>query len=186
MACSGKTFRRGWGSGVAAAVLLLLAGCGGIPAGALQLPPESPANRQRQTRTFDGITEPALLAASAAVLQDLGFVLDESETGLGVIVASKRRSARNAGEIAGKVLLGLLALQGPPPWAEAQNIRVSIVTRPAGGEFPGRVLLRATFQRVVYDSAQRIILRQQLNDDELYRAFFARLAQGVFLEAQPL
>ena len=88
--------------------------------------------------------------------------------------------------VLGMPLLGLLALQGPQPWAESQNIRVSIVTRPAGGELPGRVLIRATFQRVVYDSAQRIILRQQLNDDELYTAFFARLAQGVFLEARSL
>jgi hypothetical protein len=111
-----KIFRLGLGGAAATAVLLLCAGCGGIPAAALQLPPESSANRQRQTRTFDGITEPALLAASAAVLQDLGFVLDESESSLGVLVASKRRSARNAGEIAGKVLLGLLALQGPQPW----------------------------------------------------------------------
>jgi hypothetical protein len=184
MAITGKTFRMGLGGGAAAAVLLALTGCGGIPAAALQLPPESAANRQRQTRAFDGITEPALLAASAAVLQDLGFVVEESETGLGVIVASKRRSARNAGEIAGKVLLGLLALQGPPPWAEAQNIRVSIVTRPAGGELPGRVLIRATFQRVVHDSARRIIVREQLNDEALYTEFFARLAQGLFLEAR--
>ena len=180
----GQAFRAEVG-GTMAAVVLLLAGCGGIPAAALQLPPESSANRERQTRAFDGIAEPALLAASAAVLQDLGFVLEESETRLGVIVASKRRSARNAGEIAVKVLLGILAPPGPPPWAEAQNIRVSIVTRPAEAGPAGRVFLRATFQRVVYDAAQRIIRREQLNDEELYTTFFAQLAQGLYLEAKP-
>jgi hypothetical protein len=69
-----KIFRLGLGGAAATAVLLLCAGCGGIPAAALQLPPESSANRQRQTRTFDGITEPALLAASAAVQAGLGAV----------------------------------------------------------------------------------------------------------------
>ena len=68
----GQAFRAEVG-GTMAAVVLLLAGCGGIPAAALQLPPESSANRERQTRAFDGIAEPALLAASAAARP--GFVI---------------------------------------------------------------------------------------------------------------
>jgi hypothetical protein len=66
-----------------AAGLVLVAGCEQtIPKDALQLSPESLAQRQAQTRRFDTADEAMLLSASAAVLQDLGFNLDESETKL--------------------------------------------------------------------------------------------------------
>ena len=64
-----------------------------LPETALQLPPESMQDRAMQTRRFDGISEADLLSACAGVLQDLGFNLDEAEAPLGLIVASKDRSA---------------------------------------------------------------------------------------------
>jgi hypothetical protein len=69
----------------------------GIPKEALQITPETLEQRQLQTRRFDTSDEAELLSASAALLQDLGFNLDESETDLGVIVASKDRDARPSG-----------------------------------------------------------------------------------------
>ncbi len=76
----------------------MLAGCEpGIPKEALELSPESVKDRQLQTRHFETRDEAKLLSASALLLQDLGFTLDESETKLGVIVGSKTRSAVNAG-----------------------------------------------------------------------------------------
>ncbi len=79
---------------VLAVGLLVVAGCQQkIPKEALQLTQESLAQRQAQTRRFDTSDETMLLSASAAVLQDLGFNLDESETKLGLVVASKDRDA---------------------------------------------------------------------------------------------
>jgi hypothetical protein len=70
-------------------IALLLCACQSTPAPAvLELPPESLADRQMQTRRFEGVAEADLLSACAAVLQDLGFNLDESEAELGLIVAS--------------------------------------------------------------------------------------------------
>ena len=72
-------------------LLNLVAGCQTAPPErALQLPAASLEVRQQQTRRFEDIDEAQLLAASAGVLQDLGFSLDESEVDLGLIVASKR------------------------------------------------------------------------------------------------
>jgi hypothetical protein len=62
-----------------------------IPKEALRLSPESLSDRQMQTRKFDTKDEKFLLSASAAVMQDLGFTISESETKLGVIVAKKNR-----------------------------------------------------------------------------------------------
>ena len=59
---------------------LMVAGCeASIPKEALQLTPDSLARRQVQTRVFETTNEAELLAASAHLLQDLGFNLDESE-----------------------------------------------------------------------------------------------------------
>ena len=73
-------------------LLLVVAGCQQkIPKEALQLTQESLAQRQAQTRRFDTSDETMLLSASAAVLQDLGFNLDESETELGLVVKVRSR-----------------------------------------------------------------------------------------------
>lgn len=47
------------------------------------------ARRQLETRSYETKDEEALLIASAQVLQDLGFTLDESEIKLGLITANK-------------------------------------------------------------------------------------------------
>ncbi len=67
--------------------------------------------RQMQTRRIDGISEKDLLNASVGVLQDLGFEIDEAETKLGLIVASKDRSAFTPSQIAGAIALALLGVQ---------------------------------------------------------------------------
>ena len=61
----------------------------GIPADALDLKPDSLERRQLESRRFDGGKESDILAACSGVAQDLGCTIDEAETKLGVMVASK-------------------------------------------------------------------------------------------------
>lgn len=158
---------------------VVLFGCAAkIPKEALELTPESLKLRQLQTRRFDSKDEKALLAAGAGVLQDLGFTLDESETKLGVIVASKERSAVETGQVILSVLLGV-------PWDTNQKIRASLVTRPAGTAVES-TLVRVTFQRIVWNSERRISKTEPLNEPEFYQEFFARLSKAVFLDAHEL
>src|SRR5512139_4031007 len=91
-----------------AVACLFVRGCETLPDTAMELPPDSLKLRQLQTRRVEGIDETALLAASVGVLQDLGFNIDESETRLGVIVASKKRSAIDTGDIAASALESLI------------------------------------------------------------------------------
>lgn len=94
-------------------VIFILSGCGTtIPPEALQWSPESIKLRQLQTRKFETINEAKLLQASAGVLQDLGFNIDESETRLGVLVASKERDATETGQVIGSAFLFLLTCAG--------------------------------------------------------------------------
>jgi len=175
----------------AATSLALLAACATrVPEGALRLPPEAAADREAQTRRYEGITERELLAAGTSVLQDLGFAIDESETRLGIVVASKERSAIDEQEVAAAYLVTVLStiVLAPiePTYAKRQVLRVALVTRPAHRAAAGRdvTLVRVTFQRSVFDNDDRLRRLEPVNEPELYQQFFDRLSQGVFLEDQ--
>jgi hypothetical protein len=172
---------------IAATVLIsfVLAACQqAIPPEALQLSHESLEQRQLQTRRFDTSNEDRILSASAAVMQDLGFTLDESETKLGLIVASKDRHATETGQIVAAILVA--ALTGAMmPTDKNQKIRVSLVTRPHGEESKS-LAVRVTFQRIVWNTQNQISRIEQLDEPKLYQEFFEKLSKSIFLEAHKI
>ena len=163
--------------------ILLLTGCQTIPKDALSLSPESLAQRQIQTKKYETADEAKVLAACAGLLQDLGFNLDESETKLGVISASKMRSAVSAGQVVAAVLLALMG--APMPIDKEQKMRASVITRPVGeqGEY---VAVRVTFQRIVWNTQGQITTSESLADPKIYQEFFDKLSKSIFLEAQEI
>jgi hypothetical protein len=164
--------------------LLLLAGCAAkIPKEALQLSPDSLQRRQTQTRVFETSAEAELLSASAALLQDLGFNLDESETDLGVIVGSKKRDATEAGQVAASIAVAVL-FGASMPWDDEQNIRAAVITRKL--EERNGYAVRLTMQRIVWNTQGQVSRTEPLDDPEIYQEFFAKLSKSVFLEAQEL
>jgi hypothetical protein len=176
---------------------LLVAGCETVPVPdtSMELSPDSLKLRQLQTRTIEGIDERALLDASAGVLQDLGFNIDESETRLGVIIASKERSAVDVGEIAFDLVISALldAWLGLDTAEDIsvdfkQKIRVCIVTRPVLDSYGQRradaQALRITMQRLVWDTEDHLSHVQSIEDPKIYKQFFNRLSKSIFLELQ--
>ncbi|HPB39139.1 MAG TPA: hypothetical protein PK125_13400 [Syntrophorhabdus sp.] len=151
-----------------------------IPKEALILTPESLENRQLQTRKYETSDEMKILGACAALLQDLGFGIDESETELGVLVGSKTRSAENAGQIVGAVILAIL-IGAYMPTDRDQVMRACIVTKPSE---ENHCSVRVTFQRIVFNSRNEVSCREFINDPEIYRDFFEKLSKAIFLEAQ--
>jgi hypothetical protein len=171
-----------------AAGLLLFAaivsGCQtGIPADALKLSPVSLERRQQQTRKFEGASERDILSASAGVLQDLGFNIDESETKLGVIAASKMRTAFDSGQFMRHFFIGMLT-GVHTPIDDRQKIRVCLVTRPAAGNDAKAYYVRVTFQRIVWNNQKQIARVEAVEIPEIYQEFFERLSKSIFLEAQ--
>ena len=174
--------------------MLSLAGCQqGIPKDALQLSTESLEQRQLQTRRFDTDDEVLLLSAAAGLLQDLGFNLDESETRLGVLVASKDRDATEVGQVAAAIVVGaVLALLGGHPGNmaidEKQKLRASVITRPIRNDNGDvtHTILRVTFQRIVWNTQGNISRIEGLKEPEMYQQFFDKLSKAVFLEAHSI
>jgi hypothetical protein len=176
----------------------------------MQLSADSLQLRQLQTRRIEGIDERALLAASVGVLQDLGFNIDESETRLGVIVASKNRSAVDVGDAVGDMVVDSLVKAALDAMFSAlfgdnfdegddddeddivydvtQKIHASIVTRPALDSFgqprKDAQVLRITIQRLVWDSEGEISHAESIEDPKVYQQFFDRLSKSIFLELQ--
>ena len=167
--------------------IFLLSGCvATAPEKTFTLTPELLQQRQLETRKYEGIKEEALLSASANVLQDLGFNLENSETKLGLLTANKQRDATNAGQIALSIALALLG-GGSSAVDRDQTIRVSLVARPAlasnGLPQTDSHLVRVTFQRILRRS-DNTTSAQTLSNPELYQDFYDRLSKSVFLQAQ--
>lgn len=158
------------------------AGCAQkIPRAALAMAEPTLQVRERTTRRFDTRDELKLLSASAALLQDLGFTIDESELPVGLIVASKDRSAVEGGQVAGKVAM-LLLFRTNVAIDKQQKFRASLVTRPSGDH----VIVRVTFQRVVWNDEGQVSRLERLDDPADYQEFFDKLAKSVFLEAHKI
>ncbi len=96
------------------------------------------------------------------------------------MVASKNREAVETDQVFSSILL--LALTGvAAPWDHNQKIRVSIIVGPGRDE---KTVVRATFQRIVWNTAMEISKAETLREPKLYEDFFSRLSQSVFLQSQ--
>ena len=159
------------------------AGCAPIPNDILQLSPDVLQERQLETRWFETQEEAKLLSASAALLQDLGFTIDKSVTSLGVIVASKERSAVEADQVVAAVVFSII-FRTSIPYDERQKMRVSVVTRKL--EDGKSTTIRVSFQRIVWNTSKQISKLERLNEPGIYEEFFSKLSKAVFLEAHQL
>jgi len=159
-----------------------LTGCATtVPKEALQLSPTSLEDRQMQTRHFEGSSESEILSASAGVLQDLGFQINESETDLGIIVCSKERDATESGQVAAAVVVALLG-GGSMPIDKKQKIKASLVVKPDKDGFNVRI----TFQRMVWNTQNQLSRVEGLREPEMYQEFFDKLSKSIFLEANKI
>ena len=182
---------------------LIVAGCGSsLPKHVLRLTPDTLQNRVLQTRKYEGISEADLLSASTGVIQDLGFIIDESETNLGLMVGSKKRDAPpDATQRTVQVLVTtasifvaiMAALGGAddveiyvPPVDDCQKLWASIVIRPTSEDSDKTHYVRVTFQRIVRDTEGEIDRMQSLSEPETYQKFFDLLSKSVFLEGQKI
>lgn len=185
---------RGWRLSVTLCLLLgTVTGCvpETQPADLFALSPEIPRNRTMQTRFFETSNEQELLSASAAVLQDLGFQVEESVREVGFLRATKERSAREYGQDIGRALTFLLSLgHAVIPVDLHQKIAASLITRPLNAEAT-RQEVRIMFYRVVWKGdgqADRQYIppgeqyMEMIRDPEIYQQFFAKLSKAVFLE----
>jgi hypothetical protein len=165
------------------------------PADLFQMTAETPRNRATQSRFFETPNEKELLSASAAVLQDIGFQVEESVREVGFFRATKERSAREHGQDIERVLFLILSLgKVLKPVDLHQKIAASLVTRPLNREATKQEV-RIIFYRVVWKGDGQVDNQylapgeqymEMIRDPEIYQQFFAKLSKAVFLEAHAI
>ena len=178
---------------LAASAALLLSACASMPDDAFRLSESALEMRELQTREYEGVSDIAILSASSAVLQDLGYALDEVEKELGVLSASKRADARDTAETAGMIALDLAdclltffigceddAYQSTK---DVQDIKLTLVVLPDPGH-ESVYSVRVTMQRIVWARSGELYDQETINDAEVYQAFFDKLSKSVFLEQE--
>jgi len=164
--------------------LAILPACAELPTDAFKLTPTTLQERQMQSRQYPTLDNKLLLSAGAGVLQDLGYSIDESNTSLGVLTASKRADATSGGQIAGAILLALLTGTVSPTDKE-QKIRICLVIQPALADEKSSVA-RITMQRVVWNTQGQISRVESITAPELYQAFYDKLSKATFLQANQI
>ena len=160
-------------------LLLSITACTVNPIGAFKLSQTSLQEREMQSREYSQLKEEDILSASAAVLQDMGYTISESETRLGIITATKEADATNGGQVALAVLAAMLGAK-PGPLDDKQQFTVTIVVLPRGNT--GNYIVRMTMQRVVWNTRGQVTKLETIKSDEVYRDFFEKLSKAVFLE----
>jgi hypothetical protein len=137
--------------------------------------------RSLQSRLFYTSDEILILSASAELLQDLSYQINETESSLGVITASRNKSAVKTGQVTIAVLGALLG--GDLKYDSEEKIYVTIVVKPENNK---ATKVRVTFQHVVRNNEGQVTANKQIDDAELYQEFFDKLSKSVFLQAHPI
>lgn len=166
--------------------LLLVAGCASTASQLFTRSEGAPAQHHFQSRQFGTPDEERVLAVCTALLQDMGFQVDEAASNLGVLSASKVRDANRLTPrerfAVTVVSLGLLAGGYTAPLAlflmgensaKPVNIEVGITTRKVG-QGGGQVSVGVVFKENSADIA----------DPAVYQEFFDQLSKALFLEAR--
>ena len=172
------------------------------PDGFFKLTPKSAQYRALQTRMFDTTDEKELLSASAAVLQDLGFQVEESVKDVGMLRAAKERGAREYGQEISQSFIFILSAVGAAfggpivmmPVDVHQQINATLVTRQSATD-PSRYSVRILFHRSIWKGDGAVDRQnippgdqslEMIVDAKIYQRFFAKLSKSLFLEAHKI
>lgn len=178
----------------ALSIILVTAGCVDPNAVALEVGKPSidegetvSSVRAIQSRRFDTLENKKIIMASAATLQDLGFNIQTTSSEYGVISASKDRDAVESSQVAGQVILTILAALGgnshTPTFDESQQINVSLVVNQTGEKSS---VVRIFFDRHITNNLGQLWKAEVIKDPEIYQEFFDKLSASIFLEANKI
>lgn len=152
---------------------VLLSGC------ASDAPPPAPPTqlelRTFQTREYDTADSRLVMKAMLNVLQDMGFIVNSADAGLGLLTAAKwtdvehtRKEIKQA-QKKDQVLAKTVVLECTANVSEF-------------GRNQSRV--RVNFQKRVLDERGATMAAQPVNDAAFYQAFFSKVDKGIFLQQE--
>ena len=132
--------------------------------------------REFQTRSYEVDNELAVLKAIANVLQDEGYIITNAEADLGIITAEKEASIEDGTEKFLQILFF---------GAAARYKKNSVIESTANvSQFGENVKVRMIFQLKSYDNHGQLITLGQIDDEQFYQDFFAKVDKGIFIQKE--
>ena len=150
----------------------------------LKLTPDSMALRQMQTRKYGTNDHKKILNSTVGLLQDDGFTIQETESDLGIVLGTKNREAVETGQVAGAIIIAVIFGVSIPVDKE-QMMSASIAVSDAPSD-PNSTIVRVTFSRLVWNTANAVSKAERLEDPDMYQIFFSRLTKSLFLTEQQI
>lgn len=138
--------------------------------------------RQLETKFFETDNEEQMLISSVQVLQDLGYIISESNMSLGIVTGSKQREAGSDGQKAAAIL-ALVFLGVDTIYDVSQDIYVTLVSTQSKTRKGYNI--RVEFASIIYNNKGGYRVVRYL-EPEIYKEFFDKLSQSVFLTANDL
>ncbi len=155
--------------------LLAFCGCASAP---MKAPKTQLETREFQTKEYATLDTKMVMKAVLNVLQDDGYIVKNAVSDLGLISATKEIDVEKKGQAFWASFFGGTAAT----WSKNSVIEATVnVTE--HGEF---VRVRASFQAKTLDNKGGVRQIQQIEDENHYREFFAKVDKGVFLEKEKL
>ncbi len=150
-----------------------------------------PDLRDRQTRHFDTLESERIMLAGLQVLQDLGFTIDETSKGTGLVVGTKKREAAESGQVATQIFLMFLAAalgsSHSPVWDESQDIYAIMVISPDDAESQTpQTEVRISFERRLTNNYGDLWRIEFIDDEKIYQEFYEKMDQALLIEGQTL
>lgn len=153
------------------------------------LPQDTLKDRQLESRKFYTDDYELMVSAIAGVLQDTGFILDEAESELGLLTGAKMRDATDVGQMTMAIVIEVAAAFGGMRSGNAfddldkeEKVKISVIVQ-SSREEKGAMVVRATFQKMVWNNRGQISRMHTIEEPLLYQTFFNKLSKAVFLEA---
>ena len=132
----------------------------------------------RQSARFENVSEQRLLDATARVLGEMGFTVENRVPAIGIVTAARPSTGTDLGPLI--IQAAAVALAGPMPGRPVGtqswiNTRVTVTTRPEGAN---ALSLRASFERLTI-SPSGDPSAQSLATAEFTTQFFTRLRSAL-------
>jgi hypothetical protein len=138
--------------------------------------------RQMETKHFESNDEVGMLSACIQVLQDLGFTIEESNAKLGLVTATKDRSAGSEAEK--MMAISFAQANGSQPvYDVSQKIYVTLLSTQNRNK--GGYNIRISFSNIITDNMGRTRVRK-INNPDIFGDFFNKLSQSLFLTANDI
>ena len=146
---------------VVAVSAVIASGCQqqGTALEAISSPQTSVSSRALQSQVVEAASERAVIQSTIDTLQDFGFDITESSISSGIVSGAKKQSSGS--------FYGLYA-----------DVRVTVTVLP---KVDNEWVVRAGFQKIIPSHDPRLYRSEPIANQTIYRDFFDKLKQSLFL-----